>query len=56
MQPLLVITLVTCASVAQDFRWTDKVRVKRETGETEPDPDMEVIASDLKGLTYIGEI
>ena len=56
MQLLLVITLVTLmlsASVAQDFRWKDKVRVRRET---EPDPDMEVIARDLRGMTYNGEI
>ena len=55
MQPLFTITIMTCASVAQDFRWTDKVRVKRET-DLEPDPVMGVIVSELKGLTYSGEI
>ena len=55
MQPLFTITIMTCACVAQDFRWTDKVRVKRET-DPDPDPVMGVIASELKELTYAGEV
>ena len=54
MPLLLVVTLVTLsASVAQDFRWTDKVKVRRQT---EADPDMEEIARTLREMTYTGEI
>ena len=55
MQPLFTITIMTCASVAQDFRWTDKVRVKREI-DPDPDPVMGVIASELKELIYAGVV
>ena len=51
---LLLVALVTLsASVAQDLRWTNTVKVRRQS---EPDPDMGKIVSDLRGMTYGGEI
>ena len=56
MPLLLVATLVTLsASVAQDFRWTDKVTVKVRR-QTETDPDMAEVARTLSEMTYAGEI
>ena len=51
---LLLVALVTLsASMAQDLRWTNKVKVRRQA---EADPDMEEIASTLSEMTYAGEI
>ena len=51
---LLLVALVTLsASVAQDLRWTNTVKVRRQS---EPDPDMEEVVRALRGMTYVGEI
>ena len=65
--PLLLVTLMTFASMAQDLRWTNKgqARVKRQSvpepepetePEPDPDPDMGRMALTLEGLVYEGEI
>ena len=63
--PLLLVTLMTFASMAQDLRWTNKeqARVKRQSEpepetepEPDPDPDMGRMALTLEGLVYEGEI
>ena len=55
MSFMLVALMTFSASVAQDFRWTDKgqVKVRRET---EPDPDLEEVARTLSEMTYTGAI
>ena len=56
MSLMLVAALMTLsASVAQDFRWTDKgqVKVRRQTAE---DPDLAEVAQTLSGMTYNGVI
>jgi hypothetical protein len=53
---LLLVALVTFgASVAQDLRWTNKVKVKVRR-QTETDPDMAEVARTLSEMTYTGEI
>ena len=55
MSFMLVALMTFSASVAQDFRWTDKgqVKVRRET---ESDPDLEEVARTLSEMTYTGAI
>ena len=53
MSLLLVALMTLSASVAQDLRWTNTVKVRRQS---EPDPDMGQIVSDLMGMTYGGDI
>ena len=52
---MLVALMTLSASVAQDFRWTDKgqVKVRRQTAE---DPDLAEVAQTLSGMTYNGVI
>ena len=53
---LLLVALVTLsASVAQDLRWTNKVKVKVRR-QTETDLDMAEVARTLSEMTYAGEI
>ena len=56
--PLLLVTLMTFASMAQDLRWTNKgkVRVKRQINGSDPDPDMADVATTLENLEYKGDI
>ena len=59
MPLLLVALLMTFASMAQDFSWTNKgqVRLRRQSEtDTDPDPDMGDMALTLEDLTYEGEI
>ena len=55
MSLMLVALMTLSASVAQDFRWTDKgqVKVRRQTAE---DPDLAEVAQTLSGMTYNGVI
>ena len=55
MSLMLVALMTLSASVAQDFRWTDKgqVKVRRQTAE---DPDLAEVAQTLSGMTFNGVI
>ena len=57
---MLVLMTLAIMTLAQDLRWTHKgqvrVKVKRQIDGSDPDPDMEDVATTLINLEYTGDI